>query len=50
MKLSESAIGPYTIDVPDSILTDLHSRLEKHPLVPKPGSGLGWWNGCKLLA
>ena len=27
-KLSESAIGPYTIDVPESILSDLNRRLE----------------------
>jgi epoxide hydrolase len=28
MKLSESAIGPYNIDVPESVLNDLHRRLE----------------------
>jgi hypothetical protein len=43
MKLSESAIGPYTIDVPESILNDLKKRLENTRWSQSPN--LGWDGG-----
>src|SRR5580698_6968974 len=43
MKLSESAIEPYTIEVPESVLNDLHRRLENTRWSQSPD--LGWDGG-----
>jgi len=43
MKISESAIGSYTIDVPESILNDLNKRLENTRWSPSPD--LSWDGG-----
>jgi hypothetical protein len=43
MELSESAIAPYTIDVPESILSDLSRRLESTRWSQSPD--LGWDGG-----
>jgi hypothetical protein len=43
MKLSESAIEPYAVDVPESILSDLYKRLENTRWSQSPD--LGWDGG-----
>jgi hypothetical protein len=43
MKFSESAIGPYTIEVPELILSDLNKRLENTRWSQNPD--LGWGGG-----
>jgi pimeloyl-ACP methyl ester carboxylesterase len=44
MKLSESAITPYTIDIQEAILSDLNSRLANTRWSPR-GPDLGWDGG-----
>ena len=46
MKKKESAIAPYTIDVPEPILNDLHRRLENTRWSQSPK--LGWDGGMDV--